>query len=189
MSVQALLDKIKQKKAKVGIIGLGYVGLPLAVTFARGGFDTYGFDINQSRVNRVKKGESYFLDVPQAQLRQVLAKKKLTVSADFAAIKKVDAVIICVPTPLKERKEPDVSYIVSAVDNIKKYMKKGQLVVLESTTYPGTTEEIILPTLESRGFKEGKDFYLAFSPERVDPSNPKYKTENTPKVIGGISPA
>ncbi|MBN3038323.1 MAG: nucleotide sugar dehydrogenase [Candidatus Omnitrophica bacterium] len=188
MNERTLADKIANKKARVGIIGLGYVGLPLAVTFAKGGFPTYGFDINKDRLKRVKKGESYILDVAVKELKQVIGSRKLRVADDFSEIKKLDVIIICVPTPLKEKSEPDVSYIVSAVENIKRFMKKGQLVVLESTTYPGTTEEIILPMLESAGFKEGEDFYLAFSPERVDPSNVKYKTENTPKVIGGISP-
>ena len=187
MSVK-LRDKIVNRKANVGVIGLGYVGLPLAVLFAQKGFKVFGIDINKDRVKRVKRGQSYILDVASQQLKEVIAKKKLKATDDFSVIRKLDAIIICVPTPLKEKKEPDVSYIVSAVEGIKKFMKKGQIVVLESTTYPGTTEEIILPMLESKGFKEGKDFYLAFSPERVDPANPRYKTENTPKVIGGISP-
>lgn len=188
MSIKELRNKIEKRKAKVGIIGLGYVGLPLACVFAKGGFEVYGFDIDKDRIRRARQGQSYILDVPSEELKDVIRNKKLHVTDDFSAIKKLDAIIICVPTPLKEKKEPDVSYIISAVENIKRFMKKGQIVVLESTTYPGTTEEIILPMLTSKGFKEGKDFYLAFSPERVDPSNPRYKTENTPKVIGGISP-
>jgi UDP-N-acetyl-D-glucosamine dehydrogenase len=187
MHKKRLIDKIMNKKAKVGIIGLGYVGLPLAVLFAKKGFSVFGIDIDKDRIKRAKKGKSYILDVEENELKKVILQKKLKVTDDFSAIKRLDAVIICVPTPLKEKKEPDVSYIISAVENIKKIMKKGQIVVLESTTYPGTTEEIILPLLESAGFKEGKDFYLAFSPERIDPANAKFKTENTPKVIGGIS--
>lgn len=188
MNLKKLTDKIESKKAKIGIIGLGYVGLPLAVLFAKNGFPVTGIDIAKDRVKRAKQGKSYILDVTNEQLKKVIQNKKLKVTDDFSAIKKMDAIIICVPTPLKNKKEPDVSYIVSAVENIKRFMKKGQVVVLESTTYPGTTEEIILPVLESTGLKEGRDFYLAFSPERVDPSNPKYNTENTPKVVGGISP-
>jgi len=186
--MKKLKDKIINKKAVIGVIGLGYVGLPLAVLFAERGFRVFGIDIDKDRVNRAKKGKSYILDVSQEQLKAAITSKKLRVTSDFATIKKLDAVIICVPTPLKEKKEPDVSYIISAVENIKKFIKKGQIVVLQSTTYPGTTEEIILPLLESANFKEGRDFYLAFSPERVDPANPRYKTENTPKVVGGISP-
>ncbi len=188
MSERKLRDKIGSKKAKVGIIGLGYVGLPLAVLFAQKGFQVFGMDIDKNRLRRAKRGQSYILDVPSEELRKVILKKRLQVTDNFIVIQKLDAVIICVPTPLKEKKEPDVSYIVSAVENIKKFMKRGQIVVLESTTYPGTTEEVILPMLASKGFKEGRDFYLAFSPERIDPANPRYKTKNTPKVIGGISP-
>lgn len=182
-----LRDRIVNKKAKVGIIGLGYVGLPLAVLFAQKGFQVFGMDIDKDRLRRAKRGQSYILDVSSEELRGVILKKKLQVTDNFSIIRRLDAVIICVPTPLKEKKEPDISYIVAAVENIKRFMKKGQIVVLESTTYPGTTEEVILPMLEAKSFKEGRDFYLAFSPERIDPSNPRYKTENTPKVIGGIS--
>ncbi|UCB56910.1 MAG: nucleotide sugar dehydrogenase [Candidatus Omnitrophota bacterium] len=188
MIAKKLKEKIANRKAKVGIIGLGYVGLPLAVLFAQKGFPVFGIDINKNRIKRIKKGCSYILDVPNEELKQAISDKRLKVSEDFSVIRKLDAVIICVPTPLKDKKEPDISYIVSAVENIKKFMKKGQIIVLESTTYPGTTEEVILPRLESAGFREGRDFYLAFSPERIDPANPKYKTENTPKVIGGMSP-
>jgi len=179
--------KILEKKAKIGIIGLGYVGLPLAVNFAKNGFKVYGMDIDKDRISRLKKGNSYILDVTSSDIKAVMDDGLFTVSADFKAISKLDAVIICVPTPLYKTKEPDVSYIVAAVENIKKYMKRGQIAVLESTTYPGTTEEVMLPTLESTGLKEGKDFFLAFSPERVDPGNKKYDTKNTPKIIGGIS--
>lgn len=188
MDVRKLRDKIVSKKAKIGVIGLGYVGLPLAITFTKKGFKVFGIDINKNRIRRVKRGQSYILDVSSQQLKEAIWKKRLEVTDDFSIIRKLDAVIICVPTPLKEKKEPDVSYIISAVENIKRFIQKGQIVVLESTTYPGTTEEIILPMLESTGLKEGKDFFLVFSPERIDPSNPKFKTENTPKVIGGISP-
>ena len=185
--LKELKDKITGKKAKIGIIGLGYVGLPLAVTFAKSGFSVCGIDIDEDRVEKIRKGESYILDVPTSDIELVKNKGSLSVTTDFSVIKKLDAVIICVPTPLYKTREPDVSYIVSAVRNIKRYMRKGQIIVLESTTYPGTTEEVMLPILEKGGMKEGRDFYLAFSPERVDPGNPKYDTKNTPKIIGGIS--
>jgi hypothetical protein len=182
--LKKLETKILKKKTKVGIIGLGYVGLPLAVIFAKRGFKTFGIDIDKDRVERLRKGESYILDVPTSDLAKAKKGKWLTVTTDFSVIKKLDAVIICVPTPLNKTKEPDVSYIVSAVENIKRYMKRGQIVVLESTTYPGTTEEVMMPVLESSDFKEGRDFYLAFSPERIDPGNRQFKTENTRHVIG-----
>ncbi len=179
--------KISAKTAKIGIIGLGYVGLPLAVTFVKSGFRVYGIDVDKDRVGALLAKKSYILDVPRSDVASAITSGKLSATTDFSVIRKLDAVIICVPTPLNKTKEPDVSYIVSAVENIKRYMKRGQIVVLESTTYPGTTDEVMLPILESTGLKEGKDFYLAFSPERVDPGNPVYKTENTPKIIGGIS--
>ena len=184
---QELKKKILEKKARIGIIGLGYVGLPLAVVFAKKGFKVYGIDIDKDRVARFNRAESYILDVPSADLVRVRKERKMVATTDFSVIRELDAIIICVPTPLNKTKEPDVSYIVSAVENIKRFMKRGQVVVLESTTYPGTTEEVMLPVLESTGSKEGKDFFLAFSPERVDPGNKKYDTENTPKIIGGIS--
>jgi UDP-N-acetyl-D-glucosamine dehydrogenase len=187
--LKELEKKILSKKARIGIIGLGYVGLPLAVTFAKAGFSIYGIDIDRKRILKLKKKQSYILDVPSSDIKEAAASGKLAATADFSQIKKLDAVIICVPTPLYKTKEPDVSYIVSAVENIKKYMKRGQIVVLESTTYPGTTEEVMLPILEKDGLKEGRDFYLAFSPERIDPGNKKYDTKNTPKIIGGISKA
>ena len=158
---QALRKKILDKKAKIGIIGLGYVGLPLAVTFAKGGYRIHGIDIDKDRVEKIKRGESYILDVPTADLQLVTKTKALAVTTDFSVIRGLDAIIICVPTPLYKTKEPDVSYIVAAVKNIKRYMKRGQIIVLESTTYPGTTEEVMLPILEEDGMKEGKDFYLA----------------------------
>jgi len=185
--LQKLKEKILNRKVKVGIIGLGYVGLPLAINFSKGGFKVYGIDIDKDRVSRLNSGTSYILDVPSSDIKAALKDKTLMATTNFSAIKYLDAVIICVPTPLYKTREPDVSYIVSAVEHIKKYMKKGQIVVLESTTYPGTTDEVMLPILESTGLKEGKDFYLAFSPERIDPSNKKYHTKNTPKIIGGIS--
>jgi len=185
--LQAIKSKILSKKAKIAIIGLGYVGLPLALTFIKKGFKVYGIDVDMNRVNRLKSSKSYILDVPSKDIKKAISEGSLIATTDFGNIKKSDAVIICVPTPLYKTKEPDVSYIVAAVKNIKKYMKRGQIIVLESTTYPGTTEEVILPVLESGGLKEGRDFYLAFSPERIDPGNVRYETKNTPKVIGGIS--
>jgi len=185
--LKKLEEKILRRKAKIGIIGLGYVGLPLAITFIKAGFKVYGLDVDQDRVLKLGKGMSYILDTPSSEIKEAIASRNFAVTNDFHHIKDVDAVIICVPTPLYKTKEPDVSYIVSAVKNIKKHMKRGQIIVLESTTYPGTTEEVMLPVLEEGGMKEGKDFYLAFSPERIDPGNPNYDTKNTPKIIGGIS--
>lgn len=185
--LKELEKKILNKRSKIGIIGLGYVGLPLALTFVKSGFKVYGIDIDRDRVLKLGKGISYILDVSSSEIKEAIESRKFAVTNDFGNIRQLDAVIICVPTPLYKTKEPDVSYIVSAVENIKRYMKRGQIIVLESTTYPGTTEEVMLPVLESGGLKEGRDFYLAFSPERIDPGNAKYDTKNTPKIIGGIS--
>jgi UDP-N-acetyl-D-glucosamine dehydrogenase len=182
-----LKNKILNKKAKIGIIGLGYVGLPLAMAFAKKGFKTWGIDVDKDRVNRLKKGQSYILDLKPSEIVALQKNGLLTVTSDLSNIKRLDAFIICVPTPLLKAKEPDVSFIVSATEMIKKHMKHGQIVVLESTTYPGTTDEVVLPVLESTGLKECKDFYLAFSPERIDPGNVKYFVTNIPKVVGGIS--
>ena len=186
-SIFKLKQKIRNRKIIINIIGLGYVGLPLAITFAKKGFNVMGIDISEKRVESIRTGDSYISDVSDKELRSILRKKKLEVTTNFKVIQKADAVIICVPTPLKRKKDPDMSYIRKAVTKIKNNIKKGQLIVLESTTYPGTTREILLPILESSGLEEGKDFYLAFSPERIDPGNKVYKTDNTPKVIGGIS--
>ena len=192
-----LTKRIKARKAPVGVIGLGYVGLPLAITFADKGFNVLGIDINEIRIRQIRKGKSYISDVTDSKLRNTLRRKKFNVTGDFSAIQRLDVVIICVPTPLVRKpargisgrgmKKPDMSYIRKAVMKVRKNMRRGQLVILESTTYPGTTREILLPILESTGFREGRDFYLAFSPERIDPGNKVYNTQNTPKVIGGIS--
>lgn len=184
---EKLKEKIINKKARIGIIGMGYVGLSLAIGFAKKDFKVYGIDIDADRIKRLNNNQSYIVDIPASEIIEAREEKTFTATMDFSCIKSLDAVIVCVPTPITKAKEPDVSYITSAVKNIARYAKRGQLVVLESTTYPGTTEEIMLPALESRGMKEGKDFYLAFSPERIDPGNKKYKVENTPKVVGGIS--
>jgi UDP-N-acetyl-D-glucosamine dehydrogenase len=186
--INLLKKKIQNKEAIIGVVGLGYVGLPLAITFARKGFNVIGIDISEGRVNSINKGVSYISDVTNDELKKIMKGRKLKVTTNFSAVKKLDTVIICVPTPLRKNKKPDMSYIKKAVGKIKNNIQKGQIIVLESTTYPGTTREILLPVLESTGLKEGKDFYLAFSPERIDPGNKIYKTENTPKVIGGISP-
>ena len=182
-----LKKKILDRKAKIGVIGMGYVGLSLAIGFAKKGFKVYGIDIDEDRIKRLKKNQSYIVDIPASDIMQTKKDKTFEATMDFSCIRSLDAVIVCVPTPLSKAKEPDVSYIASAVKSIAKHMKRGQLIVLESTTYPGTTEEIMLPALEAAGWKEGKDFYLAFSPERIDPGNKKYKVENTPKIVGGIS--
>lgn len=184
---EALKSKILNKKARIGVMGLGYVGLPLAMAFAKKGFKVWGIDVDEARVRRLKKGQSYILDLKPSQIVALQKYGSLTITSDISQIKKMDAFIICVPTPLLKTKEPDVSFIVSATQTIKKQMKKGQVIVLESTTYPGTTDEMMLPILESAGFKEGRDFYLAFSPERIDPGNTEYTVTDIPKVVGGLS--
>jgi len=179
-------EKIRDKSAKVGIVGLGYVGLPLAVAFAEAGFRVLGFDIQQKRVDSVNQGSSYIADVPGDRLSNVLADKALQATTEQNRLKETDAICICVPTPLTKTKDPDLSYVIRESEEISKYLQPGQLVILESTTYPGTTREVILPILERSGLKAGADFYLAFSPERVDPGSKKYNTRNTPKLVGGI---
>jgi UDP-N-acetyl-D-glucosamine dehydrogenase len=184
---ETLKSKILSKHAKIGVIGLGYVGLPLAIAFAKKGFKVWGIDIDKDRVSRLKKGQSYILDLKPSDVVTLQKDGSVIFTSDLGTIKKLDAFIICVPTPLLKTKEPDVSFIISATELIKKHMKHGQIVVLESTTYPGTTEEVVLPILESTGLKECEDFYLAFSPERIDPGNARYFVTNIPKVVGGIS--
>jgi UDP-N-acetyl-D-glucosamine dehydrogenase len=183
-----LKEKILQRKAVAGVIGLGYVGLPLALEFCKAGFQVIGFDVNINRVNAINQGGSYIQDVSPEAVQAAVQQKRLLASTDFSLLKEIDAVSICVPTPLRKTKDPDISYIVAAVDQITRYLHKGQLIVLESTTYPGTTDEVILPELSKTGLKVGEDFYLAFSPERVDPGNTRFTTRNIPKVIGGITP-
>lgn len=186
--MRQLIDKIKTKQAKVGFIGLGYVGLPWAVEFAEKGFQVCGMDINEEKVAQINQGTSYIPDVPTEKVAALVKNGSLKASLDFSCIKELDTINICVPTPLRKTKEPDVSYIVDAVTQIATYLQPGQLIVLESTSYPGTTEELALPILEKSGLEVGKDFFLAFSPERVDPGNKVYTTWNVPKVIGGITP-
>ena len=182
-----LEERIVSRRAKVAIIGLGYVGLPLAVGFAQKGFEVIGIDADKKRVSQIQKGLSYILDVRLQDLKACVQRKKLRATSSYQAIRKADIISICVPTPLRKTKDPDLSFIVAALKGILPYFHRGQLIILESTTYPGTTEELILPLLESKGLKAGKDFYLCFSPERVDPGNPKYRTENIPKVVGGVT--
>ena len=187
--IMTLLQRIKQREARIAVIGLGYVGLPLAVEKAKVGFDVTGLDRNPARVEMVNRGENYIPDILGSDLARVVTEGKLRATEDFSIIADVDVITICVPTPLDKNKQPDTSYIEGVVEQSLPYLQKGQLVVLESTTYPGTTEEIILPRIESHGFKVGEDIFLAFSPERVDPGNDRYKTKNTPKVVGGVTPA
>lgn len=183
------IEQFKDQSARVGVIGLGYVGLPLAVEFAEAGYHVIGFDVVDDKVAGINRGESHIKDVPSSALDAVVKAGRLEATTDFSKISELNSVNICVPTPLRKTKDPDVSYIVAAVEEIAKHMKPGLLVLLESTTYPGTTDELILPMLEATGHTVGEDFFLAFSPERVDPGNPTYTTKNIPKVVGGITPA
>jgi len=184
-----LLQRIEKREAKIVIIGLGYVGLPLAVEEAKAGFTIIGIDRRQERVAMVNRGENYIPDILASDLSAVVEAGKLRASQDFSVISGADVVTICVPTPLDKNKQPDTSYIEAVVEKSLPYLHKGQLLVLESTTYPGTTEEVILPRIESCGLKVGEEVFLAFSPERVDPGNDRYRTKNTPKVVGGVTPA
>jgi len=184
---ELLLNKIKEKDIIVGVIGLGYVGLPLAVEKAKAGFKTIGFDIQQEKVDLVNSGENYIGDIVDGDLKKMIEHGRLAATNDYSFIKNVDFIAICVPTPLDEYKQPDISYVENSAKEIAKYLKRNTMIVLESTTYPGTTEELIQPIIENgSGLKCGIDFYLGFSPERVDPGNLIYKTKNTPKVVGGI---
>ena len=183
---QSLLQKIQDKSIVAGVVGLGYVGLPLAVEKAKAGFRTIGFDVQKEKVDMVNAGHNYIGDVVDSDLAALVSEGRLSATTDFGFIRDVDFVAICVPTPLDEHQQPDISYVESSARSIARYLHKGMMVVLESTTYPGTTEELIKPILESSGLKCGEDFYLGFSPERVDPGNLIYKTKNTPKVVGGL---
>src|SRR5271154_2904287 len=185
----ALEEKIVSRTARVGIIGLGYVGLPLAMEFAKAGFSVTGIDIEQSKVAQLNRGESYVQDVAPDVLGSLIDARKFRATADFSVISELDTINIAVPTPLRKTKDPDMSYIVSACQAIARYFSPGKLVILESTTYPGTTDELVLPMLEGPGLKVGEQFFLCFSPERVDPGNTQFHTANIPKVVGGITPA
>jgi UDP-N-acetyl-D-glucosamine dehydrogenase len=184
-----LSEKISSRRARVGVVGLGYVGLPLAVEYAEAGFDVTGIDLSETKIARLNAGESYIGDVPTKSVSELVKAGKLRATRDFSAIAELDTVNICVPTPLRKTKDPDMSYIVSACEEIAKYLHAGMLIILESTTYPGTTDELVLPMLEKSGLKCGEDFFLCFSPERVDPGNPNFQTKNIPKVVGGTTAA
>jgi len=185
----ALLEKIRARRAKVGVVGLGYVGLPLAVEFAKAGFEATGIDNNPAKVDALNQGRSYVQDVPAETLRPLVEAGRLRATDSYAAIRDCDTVNICVPTPLRKTKDPDLSYIVAACEEIARFLHPGMLIILESTTYPGTTDELVLPILRKSGLEVGADFFLCFSPERVDPGNRVYQTANIPKVVGGVTPA
>ena len=185
----ALLAKTKDRSALCGVVGLGYVGLPLVMEFVRAGYHVIGFDVNQGVVDLLNSGRSHIKDVPAAAVAAAVKSGKFVATTELTRLREPDAISICVPTPLSKTKDPDVSYVLAATDAVKQGLRRGQLVILESTTYPGTTRELMLPALEATGLKVGEDFFLAFSPERVDPGNAKWNTRNTPKVVGGITPA
>ncbi|MCT8977261.1 nucleotide sugar dehydrogenase [Clostridium sp. CX1] len=182
-----LMKKLENKTAKLGVVGLGYVGLPLAVEKAKAGYEVIGFDVQEQKVQMVNEGHNYIGDVVDEDLKGLVESGKLRATTDFSFVKDVDTVCICVPTPLDLYKQPDISYVVNSTKSVAKYLHRGMLIVLESTTYPGTTEEVLKPILEESGLKCGEDFFLAFSPERVDPGNKEFKTKNTPKVVGGCT--
>jgi UDP-N-acetyl-D-glucosamine dehydrogenase len=183
-----LINLITNKQAHVGVIGLGYVGLPLLVEFASRGFKATGFEVDESKAQQINAGTSYIGDVPSRKVQEVVDARRLQATTDFNHLSECDAIIICVPTPLRKTKEPDISYILAASEEISKRLRRGQVIVLESTTYPGTTDEVLLPMFEEKGLKLDEDFLLAFSPERVDPGNPSFLTHNIPKVVGGVTP-
>ncbi|MDQ3705197.1 MAG: nucleotide sugar dehydrogenase [Chloroflexota bacterium] len=184
-----LIEKLRRREARVGIIGLGYVGLPLAVIFAEAGYHVTGIDVDSRKVDALNNGETYIEDVPAEAIRPLVARGLLKATTNFAALRDIDAVSICVPTPLRKTRDPDVSYILAANEEVARYLHPGMAIVLESTTYPGTTSELVLPKLRESGLKVGEDFFLAFSPERVDPGRTDWTTRTTPKVIGGVTPA
>ena len=188
-TAEELQHKLKSKQAKVGIVGLGYVGLPLAVEYAKAGFEVTGIDLSQSKVDQIAAGQSYIGDIADDALAPLVKAGHLRATSDFSVIAGLDTVNICVPTPLRKTKDPDMSYIVAATQEIARHFHRGMLIILESTTYPGTTDELVLPMLQKSGLQVGEDFFLCFSPERVDPGNPRYQTANIPKVVGGTTPA
>jgi UDP-N-acetyl-D-glucosamine dehydrogenase len=187
--MNSILDRIRSRQARVGVIGLGYVGLPLAVEFAHAGFDVTGFDVDQGKTSQINAGKSYIPDVAEARLAECVRAGKLRATTDMAGLGAMDAIDICVPTPLRKTKDPDLSYVVRAVEAVAARLKASQLIILESTTYPGTTDEVVQPMLEAGGLRADTDFFLAFSPERVDPGNQQYTTKNIPKIVGGVGPA
>jgi len=182
-----LINKIKNREARIGVIGLGYVGLPLAMEFTRAGFHVTGIDIDTEKVEKLSRGENYIPDVNDSDLTQAMDANRFSATSDFSVIEKLDAVSICVPTPLNKQKNPDISFINNVMNEIKKYVHGDMLIILESTTYPGTTRELILPELEGKGLTVGSDLFLCFSPERIDPGNTEFATANTPKVLGGVT--
>jgi UDP-N-acetyl-D-glucosamine dehydrogenase len=183
----SLLEKIQARRARTGVVGLGYVGLPLAVELAKAGFHATGIDLDDRKIQAINAGRSYIPDVATADVQQLHEAGRLDATADFSVVRDLDTINICVPTPLRKTKDPDMSYIVSAVESIAQHLHRGMLIVLESTTYPGTTDEVVQPLLEATGLKAGEDFFVAFSPERVDPGNPTFQTHNVPKVVGGYT--
>ena len=185
--MQELIDKIERRAARCGVIGLGYVGLPLALEFSRVGFRVVGIDLDEGKVQAIQDGRSYIVDVSDEEIARPVREGTFSATTDFSVISELDTINICVPTPLRKTKDPDLTYVVSAVNEIRKYLRPGQLVILESTTYPGTTEEVVRPALEASGLEVGQDFCLAFSPERIDPGNPNFGTRNIPKVVGGVT--
>lgn len=185
---QTLLNRLDHREAQIGIIGLGYVGLPLAVEFAEAGFTVIGLDVNPQKVAQLNRGESYIPDIPTERLKPLVERQKLCATTDYDDLRQTDAVSICVPTPLRKTKDPDMSYVVQAINAIAAIAHEGMLIVLESTTYPGTTTELVQPRLAEAGFQAGQNIFVAFSPERIDPANKKYTVRNTPKVVGGITP-
>lgn len=186
---ELLQGKIKSRTARIGVVGLGYVGLPLAVEFAEAGFYAIGFEVDFRKAESINRGESYIIDVPAESVSKMVREKRLEATTDFARLAETDIIIICVPTPLRKTKEPDVSFILAAAEKIQGVLRPGQLVILESTTYPGTTDEVLRPMFDEKGLKIDEDYFLAFSPERVDPGNPQFQTKNIPKVVGGVTQA
>ena len=182
-----LQNKIKDKTAKIGVVGLGYVGLPLAIEFVQAGYNVTGIDIDENKINLINRGENYIKDVNNNLLKKAIQGNKLSATTDFSIVQNLDSISICVPTPLNKQKDPDISFIISVMEKIKNYIHSDMIIILESTTYPGSTKELILPYVKNNKFEIGKNFFLCFSPERIDPGNKDFNTSNTPKVIGGIT--
>jgi UDP-N-acetyl-D-glucosamine dehydrogenase len=186
--MQELIDKIERRSARCGVIGLGYVGLPLALELAKAGFRVTGIDLDGRKVEAIQAGSSYIVDVSDEEIAAQVRSGQFAATSDFSVIRELDTINICVPTPLRKTKDPDLTYVVAAVNQIREHLRRGQLIILESTTYPGTTEEVVRPALEASGLEVGRDFALAFSPERIDPGNAHFNTRNIPKVVGGVTP-